>query len=106
MLEAWSNGIFRSTPHRVVNRSPERFSMPYFVAANHDTIIRPFPELVPTGELPRYQPFLAGEHLERMLIRDFPYLRDRQKRRQMTQGARVSTKVVNPFETRIQVHAQ
>jgi isopenicillin N synthase-like dioxygenase len=25
MLEAWSNGLLRSTPHRVLNLSPERF---------------------------------------------------------------------------------
>jgi len=46
MLEAWTNGQLRSTPHRVLNLSPERFSMPYFVAANHGTMIKPFPELL------------------------------------------------------------
>ena len=45
MLEAWSNGLLRSTPHRVLNLSPERFSLPYFVAANYNTIIRPFDAL-------------------------------------------------------------
>lgn len=94
MLEAWSNGILRSTPHRVLNLSPERFSMPYFVAANHGTLIRPLPALVPEGEAPRYEPFTAGAHLERMLVRDFPYLR---RRRNTPAGP-----VHNPFETRIE----
>ncbi len=94
MLEAWSNGILRSTPHRVVNKSPERFSMPYFVAANHDTEIRPFPQLVGPGRPALYEPFQAGAHLERMLLRDFPYLR---RRRQTAIAAPQS----NPFETRI-----
>ena len=31
------------------------------------------------GSAPRYEPFLAGDHLERMLLRDFPYLRARQQ---------------------------
>lgn len=101
MLEAWSNGVFRSTPHRVLNLSKERFSMPYFVAANHDTEIRPFAQLVAPGELPKYEPFQAGAHLERMLRRDFPYLRDRQRKLQ-EQGQFVpETQIRNPFETRI-----
>jgi isopenicillin N synthase-like dioxygenase len=101
MLEAWSNGIFRSTPHRVLNLSPERFSMPYFVAANHDTEIRPFPQLVGPGQQPQYEPFLAGAHLERMLLRDFPYLRERRRRADMADLARPETPTQNPFERRI-----
>ena len=97
MLEAWSNGTFRSTPHRVLNLSPERFSLPYFVATNYDTLITPFPQLVPPGQTPSYDPFQAGAHLERMLVRDFPYLRDRQGI-----AARTSEDLVqNPFETRL-----
>lgn len=102
MLEAWTNGILRSTPHRVVNRSRERFSMPYFVAANHDTMIRPFPELLRGGVRAKYEPFQAGAHLERMLMRDFPYLRRRQ--RLAAEGAVDAARLAysNPFEGRIQ----
>jgi isopenicillin N synthase-like dioxygenase len=96
MLEAWTNGHFRSTPHRVLNLSPERFSMPYFVAANPSALIRPFPQLVPDGQAPAYEPFLAGAHLERMLLRDFPYLRARAKA-----GHPAAGPVLNPFERRI-----
>lgn len=98
MLEAWSNGLLRSTPHRVLNLSAERFSLPYFVAANYHTIIKPFAQLLHPGAPPKYEPFMAGAHLERMLVRDFPYLREyRQK-----DGA--DSPVVlphNPFEQRI-----
>lgn len=96
MLEAWTNGQLRSTPHRVLNLLPERFSMPYFVAANHDTMIRPFPELVGQGR-PNYEPFTAGAHLERMLVRDFPYLR-KGRPAAVTEGHR---SVENPFEKRM-----
>ena len=99
MLEAWSNGILRSTPHRVLNLAPERFSMPYFVAANHDTEIRPFPELVARRSMAHYAPFRAGAHLERMLLRDFPYLRQRQRSQQALVQAESS--IDNPFEHRI-----
>ncbi|MEP1327529.1 2-oxoglutarate and iron-dependent oxygenase domain-containing protein [Pseudophaeobacter sp.] len=97
MLEAWTNGQLRSTPHRVLNRCPERFSMPYFVAANHDALIRPFPELVGQGGVEKYEPFTAGEHLERMLVRDFPYLRKHRPAGLVESG----TSVKNPFEGRM-----
>ncbi len=97
MLEAWTNGRLRSTPHRVLNLRPERFSMPYFVAANYDTMIRPFPELVKQDEQEKYVPFRAGDHLTRMLIRDFPYLRDQLSKGQIKSGASVE----NPFEERM-----
>lgn len=97
MLEAWTNGQLRSTPHRVLNLLPERFSMPYFVAANHDTVIQPFPELVGKGGLTKYEPFTAGDHMERMLVRDFPYLRSQRSAR----GSQGYTSVENPFEKRM-----
>ena len=96
MLEAWTNGRLRSTPHRVLNLSPERFSMPYFVSANYDTLIEPFPELL-KEEQAKYAPFRAGEHLARMLVRDFPYLRGQVP----DDPAKAPAKVENPFEKRI-----
>lgn len=102
MLEAWTNGMLRSTPHRVLNRSRERFSMPYFVAANHETVIRPFPQLLMGDRRAKYEPFQAGAHLERMLLRDFPYLRQRQRLAAMGAAPAPKLSYANPFETRIQ----
>ncbi len=102
MLEAWTNGMLRSTPHRVLNRSRERFSMPYFVAANHDTMIRPFPQLLMGDRRAMYEPFQAGAHLERMLLRDFPYLRQRQRLSATGTAEAPRVSHSNPFETRIQ----
>ena len=102
MLEAWSNGLLRSTPHRVLNLKPERFSLPYFVAADYHTEIKPFKELVSPALPSKYEPFLAGEHLERMLIRDFPYMRDRKDRRApLANTSDKGAPTLNPFETRL-----
>ncbi|MCI5109492.1 MAG: isopenicillin N synthase family oxygenase [Marivita sp.] len=102
MMEAWTNGRLRSTPHRVLNLRPERFSLPYFVAANHDTIIEPFAQLVPDGSAPRYAPFAAGAHLERMLIRDFPYLKALMAKKDEDDGqTSPSLQIENPFEQRL-----
>lgn len=99
MLEAWSNGLLRSTPHRVLNLSPERYSLPYFVAANYQTIIKPFPQLISAGRPAQYEPFTAGSHLERMLVRDFPYLRKHASTLN-AQGSESASQ--NPFEKRLQ----
>ena len=98
MLETWTNGIFRSTPHRVKNVHPERYSMPYFVATNYDTVIKPLDRFVTVRTPAMYQPFKAGLHLERMLRRDFPYLRTRKSK-----AFEISPKTPmnNPFENRI-----
>lgn len=101
MMEAWTNGIFRSTPHRVLNLSPERFSMPYFVAANHDALIKPFDSLISPENPPKYEGFLAGLHLERMLLRDFPYLRERRGDRIWSARYDEHGVVQNPFERRL-----
>ncbi|MEM9797892.1 MAG: 2-oxoglutarate and iron-dependent oxygenase domain-containing protein [Pseudomonadota bacterium] len=90
MLEAWSNGLLRSTMHRVLNLSPERFSLPYFVAANYDTMIQPFRQLVQADAPDTYSPFKAGAHLERMLMRDFPYFRQK--------VGDTGERIENPFE--------
>ncbi|MGZ5899452.1 MAG: isopenicillin N synthase family dioxygenase [Reyranella sp.] len=42
MMKAWTDGIFASTPHRVVNRyGAERYSVPFFVNPDYDAIFRP-----------------------------------------------------------------
>lgn len=95
MLEAWTNGLLRSTPHRVLNLSPERFSLPYFLAANYDTIIAPFDRLVGASKPVQYEPFTAGGHLMRMLVRDFPYLKA------LSVGDGTNGLTQNPFEQRM-----
>lgn len=48
MLELWSGGYFKSTPHKVVNLSgAERYSFPYFVVPHFDTVIEPLIEPQP-----------------------------------------------------------
>lgn len=42
MLELWSGGYFKSTPHKVVNLSgAERYSFPYFAVPRFDTVVKP-----------------------------------------------------------------
>lgn len=61
MLMRWSNGEFRSTPHRVINTSGrERYSFPMFVAANYDTIVKCLDSCVSRERPARYPPIQQG----------------------------------------------
>mmetsp|Transcript_41048 Transcript_41048/g.87426 ORF Transcript_41048/g.87426 Transcript_41048/m.87426 type:complete len:766 (-) Transcript_41048:76-2373(-) len=61
MMGRWTGHRFKSTVHRVVNLTDrERFSVPYFLEPNMDTIIRP-------GELRKAAP--ATEHHRRCRLR-------------------------------------
>jgi isopenicillin N synthase-like dioxygenase len=96
LLETWTNGRFKSTLHRVLNDGEERFSLPFFVAADYDAVIAPLSHLVPKGQRPAYQPIVAGHHLLGQLLRDFPYLRQRHARGLMPLP--FSIPECNPFE--------
>ena len=71
LLARWSNDRFRSTPHRVVNRSGrERLSTALFIDPNRDTLIDP---VVSGGEPAHYQPVTCGDYLRARLDAAFAY---------------------------------
>ncbi|KAI9860665.1 MAG: hypothetical protein M1824_002956 [Vezdaea acicularis] len=80
MLMRWTNGILPSAEHRVGLPSlppsstsspassaqpsliPARFSIPYFVAADADTLVTPFASCVSESRPRRYVPVTQGEY--------------------------------------------
>ena len=72
MLQRLTNGLLRSTTHRVVNPPPERrgfsrYSMPFFLHFRSDFRIEALPGTVPPGEQPKWPPCTADEYLQERL---------------------------------------
>jgi isopenicillin N synthase-like dioxygenase len=82
VLKVWSDAIFSSTLHRVINRSGrERYSIPFFMYPSYDALIRPLmrnpdpgniaPEDLHTS-MPRDRPFVYGEFKAQSTARIMP----------------------------------
>lgn len=70
MLQYLTNGLIKSTTHRVVNPANDRdrrFSMPFFVHPRKEVDLTPRPEWVARSGHPAYPPLTAGEYLLRRL---------------------------------------
>jgi isopenicillin N synthase-like dioxygenase len=71
MLQNITNGLYKSTTHRVVNPSDtasERFSMPCFVHARSEVDLSPLPSCVArTDGVAKFPNITAGEYLEQRL---------------------------------------
>ncbi len=67
-LMRWTNDVYVSTPHRVVNRSVrERYSIAFFFDPNPDAIVETIPSCVQEGEVTRYPTILAADYLKMRL---------------------------------------
>tara|TARA_S200000501_G_scaffold323965_1_gene320921 strand:- start:259 stop:1218 length:960 start_codon:yes stop_codon:yes gene_type:complete len=72
MIQNLTNGLFKSTTHRVVNpssKSERRFSMPMFVHPRNQIDLTPRPEFIEmTGGDSKYQSISAGDYLHQRLV--------------------------------------
>jgi isopenicillin N synthase-like dioxygenase len=63
-MARWTNDLFRSTMHRVINRNDvDRCSIAHFQGVNSDTLIEVLPSCVPAGERPKYPPITAHDYV-------------------------------------------
>jgi len=67
MMEMWTKGAVRATPHRVVGGSAERLSVPLFFNPNHDTNVAP----PGSGRVIR-----AVDHLQKRFDETYVHLQD------------------------------
>ncbi|KAL5721000.1 hypothetical protein ACHQM5_013612 [Ranunculus cassubicifolius] len=63
LLERWSNGIFRSTVHRVLGCTQERYSIAYFVDPNQDCLVECLPSCKSETNPPKFPPVKCSTYL-------------------------------------------
>lgn len=61
-FQRWTNGQFKSTVHRVVNRSPEkeRYSVPFFFSVNYDQKVSTLPTSASESDSAEAEEIQAG----------------------------------------------
>ncbi len=76
MMERWTNGVFTSTLHRVINISGrERYSLPYFFDPDFSAPVVCLESCL--GDGAKYAPTTAGQHLLDMINASFLYHKEK-----------------------------
>lgn len=64
MMARWTNGRFKSTPHRAVPpRDRHRYAIPYFLGPHLDTVVACLPTCTSPDTPPEYPPITYGDYL-------------------------------------------
>lgn len=72
MIARWTNDRYKSTLHRVINRSGrERYSVPFFYTGNPDYVTRCVDTCLGPGEVPKYPAISVEDHLKAMYARTY-----------------------------------
>jgi isopenicillin N synthase-like dioxygenase len=81
MMERWTNGIFSSTVHRVINSSgKDRYSLPFFFDPDFNADLTCLETCWGPDRPARYPPTTGGQHLLDMINATFDYHRDKEKK--------------------------
>jgi isopenicillin N synthase-like dioxygenase len=76
MMQRWTNDLFISTPHRVINTTGRaRYSLPFFFGANYEAVVEPLPSCTGRDNPPRYPPTKCGYWTETMHTLAYVYRR-------------------------------
>lgn len=72
MIQRWTNGRYKSTQHRVINRSGrERYSIPFFYTGNPDHEVSCIESCLKPGETPAYPPITVSGHIQAMYAKTY-----------------------------------
>ncbi|CCW67464.1 unnamed protein product [Phytomonas sp. Hart1] len=73
MMCMWSNGLYKSTKHRVVSLGAERYSMPFFTEPNPKTLISCLPNCSSDENPPQYPPIRAVDWMLKRFSETYKY---------------------------------
>jgi isopenicillin N synthase-like dioxygenase len=75
MIERWTNGMWKSTMHRVIHRGENyRVSVPFFYEPNFDAVVKPLKKCVrESGREEMHEGSTYGEHLLTKVFSNFYY---------------------------------
>ncbi|KAG9240220.1 oxidoreductase-like protein [Calycina marina] len=63
-LMRWTNGVYKSTVHRVINRTAEeRYSIPLFFSINYDEKVETLPSCISEDNPAKFPPITAGKYV-------------------------------------------
>ena len=72
LFARWTNNLYRSTVHRVINVSGrDRYSVPFFFDGRSDHLVSCIPTCCPAGEAPHFADVTVRGHLEEMVRRTY-----------------------------------
>ncbi|BGP15049.1 hypothetical protein JCM10213_002806 [Rhodosporidiobolus nylandii] len=72
MLQRITNGVFKSTVHRAINRAGEdRMSMPFFFGLDYDAMVEVLPSCISAERPAMFEPIKAGEYVEKRLAETY-----------------------------------
>lgn len=72
LMGRWTNNVYRSTMHRVINTSGRaRYSVPFFFDGRSDFRVACIPSCLADGDSPRFPPVTVQEHLVEMTRRTY-----------------------------------
>jgi isopenicillin N synthase-like dioxygenase len=76
-LMRWTNDVYVSTPHRVVNPpGRDRYSIAFFLDANADALVEAIPACISPSRPARYAPITAGDYLASRLAATYGFKKD------------------------------
>lgn len=73
LMRRWTNDLYQSTRHRVLNNTSgrDRYSIATFCSPGHAWRVECLPTCLPSGARPRYAACTVGDHMREMAIRTY-----------------------------------